>query len=91
LAAKAALYLFIFAVILLGLVNLWVRGWDLFGLVTIPKYDPADTGRETARAINSWHGLAANCLMAIAAVHSLVALFRHYILRDGVLGRMAVT
>jgi cytochrome b561 len=90
-AAKAALYLLMLATMLLGLVNIWVRGWDLFGVVTIPKYDPADTGRETIRAVNSWHDLAANGLMAAAAIHSLAALFRHYVLRDGVLRRMAVT
>lgn len=42
------------------------------------KYDP--TGE--------LHGLGANALMIVAGAHSVVALFHHFYLKDGVLKRM---
>ena len=44
--------------------------------------------RAMRKPITHWHGLAANLLLGLVGLHAAAALFHHYILRDGVLGRM---
>jgi cytochrome b561 len=83
-----ALYILLVAAVLLGVANTWARGWDLFGIISIPAYDPSEAKRALVRAINGWHDLAANSIMVLAGLHALAALFHHYVLRDGVLRRM---
>lgn len=82
------LYLLLAGTLSLGVANTGARGWDFFGLVTIPKFDPSDTQRNLARALNGWHDLAANAIMILAFFHALAAMFHHYVLRDDVLNRM---
>lgn len=41
------------------------------------------------RSIASLHAVAANALMILAAGHAAMAIFHHYVLRDGLLSRMA--
>ncbi len=82
------LYALLVGTIVLGVGNEWARGWDLFGLVGIPQYDPADTKTSLAHAINGWHDIVANSMRAIASLHALTALFHHYVLRNDVLRRM---
>jgi cytochrome b561 len=86
-AAKAThslLYLLIAAVLLLGVVNAFVRGYNLFGLFSLPQIGDKDW----RRPITHWHELAANALLVLALLHAAAALAHHYLFKDGVLRRM---
>jgi cytochrome b561 len=83
-AMHYGLYLLLLAVIGLGITNAFVRGYNLFDLVSLPQLGD----RTLRRPITHWHGLAANILLGLAALHAAAALFRHYVSRDSVLGRM---
>lgn len=82
------LYGILAAALVLGMINVAARGWDLFGLVQIPGFATDD--RALRRSINGWHELAANSLLALAAVHMLAALFHQFVRRDGLLSRMSL-
>jgi cytochrome b561 len=82
------LYVLLAVVVLLGVANTWARGWDFFGLLEVPAYDPTDTKKTVAHMLNGWHDIGANSIMALASVHAATALFRHYVLLDGTLRRM---
>jgi len=83
--AHLALYALMVAVIVLGIANAFMRGYDLFGVWTLPKLpgDPA-----LVRTVNHWHDLAANALILLAGLHATAALFHYIILHDDVLPRM---
>lgn len=81
-----ALYVLLIATVVLGLANVWVRGDTLFGLVTVPAFDPGN--RELRETVEDWHGLAANILLIVAALHSAAAIAHHVFLKDDVLRRM---
>ncbi len=85
--AKATHYLLyglLLVVVILGIVNAFVRGYNLFDLVSLPQVGD----RGLRRPITHWHGLAANILLGLAAFHAAAALVHHYLWHDGVLGRM---
>jgi cytochrome b561 len=71
-------------VIGLGITNAFVRGYNLFDLVSVPQLGD----KALRKPITHWHGLAANILLGLAGLHAAAALFHHYVLRDSVLGRM---
>jgi len=80
------LYALLIAVVSLGLADAFVRGYNIFGLVTLPQLgDPS-----LRRPINGWHGLAANTIAAIALLHAMVSLFHQYVLKNRLLARMGV-
>jgi cytochrome b561 len=79
-----ALYVLLVIVVGLGIVNAFVRGYNLFDLLHFPQF--GDTA--SRRPITHWHGLAANVLLGLALLHALAALTHHYVLQDGVLRRM---
>ena len=83
-ATHYGLYLLLLIVIILGVVNAFVRGYNLFDLASLPQIGD----RALRKPITDWHGLAANLLLGLAGVHAAAALFHHYFLRDSVLGRM---
>ena len=83
-ATHYGLYLVSLAVIVLGVVNAFVRGYNLFCLMSLPQFGD----RALGKPITHWHGLAANILLGLVALHVAAALFHHYVLRDSVLGRM---
>ncbi|MGB7975375.1 MAG: cytochrome b/b6 domain-containing protein [Roseiarcus sp.] len=83
-ATHHGLYLLLLIVIVLGVVNAFVRGYNLFDLANLPQIGD----RALRKPITQWHGLAANVLMGLAGLHAAAALFHHYFLRDGVLARM---
>jgi cytochrome b561 len=83
-ATHYSLYLLLLAAIVLGITNAFVRGYNLFDLVSLPQLGD----RAMRKPITYWHGLAANILLGLSAVHAAAALFHHYVIRDGVLGRM---
>jgi cytochrome b561 len=78
------LYLLLLVVVVLGVINAFVRGYNLFDLASLPQLGD----KSLRRSITDWHGLAANILLGLAALHAGAALFHHYVLRDRVLGRM---
>ena len=71
-------------VVVLGVVNAFVRGYNLFDLVNLPQVGD----RAWRRPITQWHGLAANILLGLALFHAAAALVHHYLWKDGVLRRM---
>ena len=81
------LYVLLAAVLLLGVVNAFVRGYHLFGSFSLPQIGD----REWRRPITHWHELAANALLAVALLHAAAALAHHYFFKDGVLRRMMPT
>lgn len=83
-ATHYLLYALLLVVVTLGVVNAFVRGYNLFDLVNLPQIGD----RALRRPITHWHGLAANILLGLAAFHAAAALAHHYLWRDGVLGRM---
>jgi cytochrome b561 len=62
-----------------GVIDLWV--------MRIPS--PFTPDRATARSIREVHELAAYMLLALAGGHALIALWHHFIRRDGLISRMA--
>lgn len=83
-ATHYGLYLLLLVVVVLGTVNAFVRGYNLFDLVSLPQIGD----RTMRKPITQWHGLAANLLLALAGLHAAAALFHDYITRDSVLARM---
>ena len=79
-----AMYLVLAVVLALGVTNAFVRGYNLFDLFSLPQIGD----RESRHAITEWHGLAANILLGMAAIHAIAALIHHYVWRDGLLNRM---
>jgi cytochrome b561 len=78
------LYVVLGMVLALGVANAIVHGFPLFNVLTIPgKQDMA-----TILSVNAWHGLAANVFAGLVLLHTLAALFHHYVRRDDVLRRM---
>ncbi|CAH1658452.1 putative Superoxide oxidase [Hyphomicrobiales bacterium] len=83
-AAHYLIYALLCLVIILGVANAFIRGYSLFGIVRLPQVgDPT-----LRRPVTGAHGLAANLLLGLVALHAIAALVHHYIFRDGVLRRM---
>jgi cytochrome b561 len=83
-AMHYALYLLLLIVAGLGVANAFVRGYDLFGVTSLPQIGDL----ALRRPLTQWHGLAANFLLGFALAHAAAALAHHYVMRDGVLRRM---
>ena len=87
LLAKATHYLMyalVIGVVVLGIVNAFVRGYSIFGLFHLPQLgDYALRGQ-----ITNIHGLVANVLLGLASFHAAAALVHHYWWHDGLLVRM---
>jgi cytochrome b561 len=81
-----ALYLLLGLVVLAGTIDASYRGFNVFGVWSVPQFGGGDAA--TRHTINEWHELAANILMAVAAVHGVAALGHHYVWRDHLLDRM---
>ena len=85
-ATHYALYLLLGAVVIAGIIDASYRGFNLFGVWTVPQFGTGD--RAIRHSINEWHELAANVLIAVAAIHGLAALGHHFVWRDRLLDRM---
>jgi cytochrome b561 len=83
-ASHYLLYILLLTVVALGIVNAFVRGYNLFDLFSLPQIGD----KALRRPITQWHGLAANILLGVALFHAAAALAHHYVMRDGVLRRM---
>ncbi len=91
LAAKlghVALYLLLIAVVGLGFCMHWAADGQVsfFGLFTILSPFLVDHG--LAHTLLPLHFWVATLLIIVAAGHAFMALFHHYVLRDGTLKRM---
>ena len=80
------LYLILGLTGLLGMTAAWFRGDNLFNLFEIPAFDPTD--EDLPEDIVDIHGLFANTLLILAVGHSILAIWHHKIIKDGLLKRM---
>ncbi len=85
-ATHYALYILLGAVVLLGIVDALYRGFNLFGVWSLPQFGTGDAA--TRRSINEWHELAANLTVLGAGLHAAAALLHQYVWRDRLLERM---
>lgn len=81
-----ALYILLGAVVVLGIANALYRGFNLFGIWSLPQVGTNDTA--TRHTINGWHELAANLTVLVACLHGAAALVHQYVWRDHLLERM---
>jgi cytochrome b561 len=82
-AVHYVLYLLMVTVVLLGLAHL--SGFPLFGVLKLPTVWAKTVNHD----IGELHGLVANIIAGVAVIHALAALYHHYVVRDGVLRRIA--
>lgn len=73
-------------VVIIGIIDASYRGFNLFGVLRVPQFGAGDSALR--HAIDEWHGLAANILVLVAALHALAALGHQYVWRDHLLHRM---
>jgi len=82
--AHYMLYSLLLLVTALGLMNAFIRGFNLFGIAKLPQLGSPDW----KRPISELHELGANVLMLVALLHSAIALGHHFIKHDDILRRM---
>lgn len=83
------LYVLLFVEPLLGWINASSRGWSvsLFGAIPLPPLSA--TGSALGHEMGDVHQVVAWALLVLVGLHVVAALFHHFVLRDGVLRRMA--
>ncbi|MGE0564581.1 MAG: cytochrome b [Pseudolabrys sp.] len=83
-----ALYAFVLAVPLVGVVLQFARGepLPLFGIAEIASPWAADRG--FAHSVEEVHEFLANALVVLALLHAAAALMHHWVFRDNTLRRM---
>ncbi len=88
-ATHAALYALCLAVPLVGWAYSSAAGFPVvwFGVLPLPDLLPVD--RALAQAVKPWHGTLAWTLAVVALAHLAAALWHQWIVRDGLLERMA--
>ena len=82
------LYVLLAAVVVSGIVNASYRGFNLFGMWSVPQFGTGDAA--IRHSINEWHGLAANLMILVAFIHAMAALVHQYVWRDHLMNRMAL-
>ena len=80
------LYALLVTAVLAGMGLAWTRGDSLFGLLSIPAYDPGNVA--LAYRVREVHDAIASLILTLAAVHAAAALLHRYRWHDGVLDRM---
>ena len=80
------MYLLLAAALLLGMFTAWAQGDSIYGLFSLPAYDPAnhDFGDQVAGV----HGTVVTILLILAGFHAAAALVHQFVWRDGLLRRM---
>ena len=81
-----ALYVLLGVVVATGVANASYRGFNLFGLWSVPQFGTGDVA--TRRSINDWHELVSNLTVLVGLIHAAAALVHYYVWRDRVLNRM---
>ena len=85
-ATHYILYVLLSAVVVLGIVDASYRGFNLFGVWSLPQIGTGDAA--IRRSINDWHELAANLTIVVALLHAMAALMHQYVWRDHLMKRM---
>ncbi len=87
-ATHAAMYVFFFAVPLIGWAYSSAAGFPIvvYGVLPLPDFVPVD--RALAESIKPWHGRAAWVLAVLVGLHLAAALKHHFVDRDELLRRM---
>jgi cytochrome b561 len=85
---QAALYVLLFAVPLTAISGAWLEGHSLtlLGGIAIPA--PLAESHALGAKIAEVHTWLGDTLIWLAGAHAVVALFHHYVLKDGVLRSM---
>lgn len=85
------LYLNLAILLGLGLITEGLRGDSLFGWVKLPAFGlfEAEERHAVVEQFIDYHSLAATVLLCLAGLHAGAALIHHFLLKDGVLRRMA--
>ena len=80
------MYALVISILLPGLSTVWAQGDSIYGLFSIPSYDPAslDFGDQVANV----HGTTVNILLILVAIHACAALVHQFVWKDGLLRRM---
>jgi superoxide oxidase len=82
-----ALYTLLFVTPIIGIITFVYHGRMLnFGLFSIDFGVPSN--REVFHPTEEWHGYLAYALFGLAGLHALIALWHHFVMRDGLLARM---
>jgi cytochrome b561 len=80
------LYALMLMIFLSGVVAVWYRGVNMFDLFKIPAFDAEN--KEMRRLLVTIHEWIANAILLSALLHTSVALWHHFKLKDGLLERM---
>ena len=74
--------------VVLGIVDASYRGFNLFGIWSVPKFGTGDAA--IRHSINELHGLAANLMILVAVIHAMATLVYQYVWCDHLINRMAL-
>ena len=85
----ALLYLLLIVQPVMGWINASSRGWHvtLFGVIPLPAL--STTGSPLGHEMGDLHQVLAWGILGLVGLHLAGALYHHFVLRDGVLRRMA--
>jgi cytochrome b561 len=84
--AHQVLYGVIALMVITGIALVWIRGDNLFNMLTVPAFDPGN--KELRHNAKEVHGWIANGLLLGALAHALMALWHQRVLKDGLILRM---
>lgn len=85
-ATHWGLYTLVVAVLLLGVFTTWARGDSIYGLFSIPAFEPGN--HDLGESAGDLHGTVVNVLLILAALHASAALVHQYVWKDNLLRRM---
>ena len=85
-ATHWGMYALLLSILLLGLFTVWAQGDSIYGLFSIPAYDPANHG--FGDQVANVHGTVVNILLILVAIHASAALVHQFVWHDGLLRRM---
>ena len=80
------LYALLLAMVTVGVFLAWTRGDSIYGLFSIPAWDPGNRG--LADQVQDVHATIGWIIVGLAGVHASAALFHRYVWHDRVLARM---
>jgi cytochrome b561 len=81
-----ALHALLIVMVLVGILLVYVRGDNFFGLFSIPAFDP--NNKALRDNVGELHGTIATIILILAGLHASAGLIHHYLWHDGVLRRM---
>ena len=84
--AHRVLYAAMGLMVLTGIALVWIRGDNLFNVVSVPAFDPGN--KELRHDAKMIHGWIANALLIGAFLHAAMAVWHQTVLKDNLLRRM---